>query len=478
MQNAILLACLSACGGLAEGFDAKAIYEICLKNRKCLCHPHYVLAVQYIAGEMRSAGKQLQLLHDPQAYKRTAYVGPNDIPPHVVQFVNDFMSATNIHGTATAKDIRHFITAGIRRYHSTSFWPLERAGGSQKQHASLNRSRPPDNLQPTVKPVKIAPHFRSDQQFTELTSSVGNITSLMNSRAGPRLAVASMPSGSTNRCPLVTPLFLISSAVSTAEVTPTVTPTVTSTHPPAQAEMPTMRPVVEPEKKQLGCVVCGDTYAEEGVRTSSTSEVHNAILLASLLAYGSYMRTDLKTIYDSCNEGRWTLCNRHYVDAAQYIITMMESAGKPLSYCEGTRASRSRAHVTVYSIPSQIVKEVNGLMITMGVDANATERDVANFMNGFFRRYNCSGLRPKRPATDNSSQPTNNEEGTSSNRPLPPDKAPSPPEENPVDNPACSSNDIAPRNDMVIEIEPNSTYMFLSSHDEINYYMESVGETE
>ncbi|VDO58323.1 unnamed protein product [Haemonchus placei] len=45
VQNAILLACLSACGGLKENADARTIYENCHENRKFLCHPHYVLAV-------------------------------------------------------------------------------------------------------------------------------------------------------------------------------------------------------------------------------------------------------------------------------------------------------------------------------------------------------------------------------------------------------------------------------------------------
>ncbi|KAK6023944.1 hypothetical protein OSTOST_10256 [Ostertagia ostertagi] len=95
VQNAILLACLSACGGLKKTVDAKTVYDECHVNRRFLCHPHYVLAAQFIAAEMESVGKQFQHFEDPQASGSTAYVGMSEIPSHVVKFVNDFMSAAN-----------------------------------------------------------------------------------------------------------------------------------------------------------------------------------------------------------------------------------------------------------------------------------------------------------------------------------------------------------------------------------------------
>ncbi|KAK6017964.1 hypothetical protein OSTOST_16503, partial [Ostertagia ostertagi] len=147
--------------------------------------------------------------------------------------------------------------------------------------------------------------------------------------------------------------------------------------------------VIEVEKKQTGCVICAAQHAADGFRTSSTSKVQNAIIIASLLASGYNMKMNVKATYDNCNASRKNMCHRHYVAAA---------------------------------------------------DGFATERDICQFMNGSIRRYHATPLWPleqtsnsqsgcsektasqlPKKAENSQSLCTDNEERISSGRSHPPD---------------------------------------------------------
>nr|CDJ93905.1 unnamed protein product [Haemonchus contortus] len=331
VQNAILLACLSACGGLKENADARTIYENCHENRKFLCHPHYVLAAQFIASEMESVGKQFQYFIDPYAAGSKAYVCAVDIPPHIVEFVNNFMTAkkisgSNIHKNATAKDICHFMSTALRRYHATPLWPMD---------AEVSAVRLP-------------------------TDSSNNTSSY---------------TGPTDEAP----------SSSLSETTSYGSGPTTESRQSA----------INGEKTQTECIVCGDQFAAQGFRISSSSRIQNAIFITGLIACGCSMKFPVKALYNSCNASRKNICHRHYAEAAQYIAAEMKSAGMPLPKFEDLRGLKGWAYMTSYGIPPHIVGFVNDFLRGMQAGCIATERDICQFLNNSIRRYRATPLWPQ-----------------------------------------------------------------------------------
>ncbi|XGW19440.1 hypothetical protein V3C99_003355, partial [Haemonchus contortus] len=331
VQNAILLACLSACGGLKENADARTIHENCHENRKFLCHPHYVLAAQFIASEMESVGKQFQYFIDPYAAGSKAYVCAVDIPPHIVEFVNNFMTAkkisgSNIHKNATAKDICHFMSTALRRYHATPLWPMD---------AEVSAVRLP-------------------------TDSSNNTSSY---------------TGPTDEAP--------SSSLSET--------TSFSSGPTTDSR----QSAIDAEKTQTECIVCGDQFAAQGFRISSSSRIQNAIFITGLIACGCCMKLPVKALYNSCNASRKNICHRHYAEAAQYIAAEMKSAGMPLPKFEDLRGLKGWAYMTSYGIPPHIVDFVNDFLRGMQAGCIATERDICQFLNNSIRRYRATPLWPQ-----------------------------------------------------------------------------------
>ncbi|PIO75007.1 hypothetical protein TELCIR_02969 [Teladorsagia circumcincta] len=341
-QNAILVACLSACDGLRKvartiylkkTLDAKTIYNNCLFGKRHLCHRHYILAAKYIVSEMESVGKQIQPFTDPQATGSAAYVTKNDIPSHVVKFVNEFMIAEEISGKVTVKDVCHFMNIGLRRYYSTPLWPSENSEEGQDPYSDIDespssgQSRSPENFVVKAEAVTGTPSIKVEEHHPEVTSSSSGIGSYMDCEDRAEFYATEKPSSFKNE---------ITSIINSIE-----------------------------EPKPV-CVICGNQNAMERVRTSSPSKLHNAILFASLSAVGC-CRLDAKAVYDSCNEGGKILCGRHYAVAAQFIAAQMDSFGKSLAKFKDRKNFQVKAYMTVYDIPSKVVKLVNDFMVAMKV---------------------------------------------------------------------------------------------------------------
>ncbi|VDO16622.1 unnamed protein product, partial [Haemonchus placei] len=264
---------------------------------------------------MESVGKQFQYFIDPYAAGSKAYVCAVDIPPHIVEFVNNFMTAkkisgSNIHKNATAKDICHFMSTALRRYHATPLWPMD---------AEVSAVRLPtdsaNNTSSYTGPKDKAP----SSSFSETTSYGGGPTTDSRQSA------------------------------------------------------------IDAEKIQTECIVCGDQFAAQGFRISSSSRIQNAIFITGLIACGCSMKLPVKALYSSCNASRKNICHRHYAEAAQYIAAEMKSAGMPLPNFEDLRGLKSWAYMTSYGIPPHIVGFVNDFLRGMQAGCIATERDICQF---------------------------------------------------------------------------------------------------
>ncbi|KAK6060086.1 hypothetical protein COOONC_02259 [Cooperia oncophora] len=289
VQNAILVACLSVCGGLKKNVDPKSVYDDCHVNRRFLCHPHYVLAAQYIAAEMESVGKQFQHFEDPNASGSTAYVGTDDIPPHVIRFVNGFMIAAGIEGSVTAKDICHFMSIALRRYHSTPLWPAE-AGVSAISLLSSSRNDVTSYADFTEETNPIA--------ISKPSTSCSNPASYMDFMDETKPSTISGTMSNCNTIPSQTELVYCSQSTATN------------------------RHFVDVERKSC-CIVCGTPHTEEGFRVSSSLKVQNAILVACLSACRCYMKTSVEDLYDNCNASRKNICHRHFAAAVSSIKFMI-----------------------------------------------------------------------------------------------------------------------------------------------------------
>ncbi|KAK6011678.1 hypothetical protein OSTOST_23227, partial [Ostertagia ostertagi] len=96
---------------------------------------------------MESVGKQVQPFKNPQATGSAAYVTKNDIPSHIVKFVNDFMIAEN--GTSSLTVDEHYpeftsSSCGVGSYmdteDGTEFHAVEKPSDFKKEISSIINS--------------------------------------------------------------------------------------------------------------------------------------------------------------------------------------------------------------------------------------------------------------------------------------------------------------------------------------------------
>ncbi|KAK6054844.1 hypothetical protein COOONC_07650 [Cooperia oncophora] len=120
-RHFILIATLSLIG-VVETAHVVGLVDHISKKYRCLCHSHVIQAGQYLCGEITASGKCISFYNDPYAQRSTAYVSTGDIPPHLVDIINEI---GNGDVTITAKDLMTFVNAALKRYYGTSVWPQQ-----------------------------------------------------------------------------------------------------------------------------------------------------------------------------------------------------------------------------------------------------------------------------------------------------------------------------------------------------------------
>ncbi|RCN42345.1 hypothetical protein ANCCAN_11690 [Ancylostoma caninum] len=96
----------------------KDAFKECLEKNKRLCHVHYAETAQRIARLLADMGVQFSHYRDPMASGSTAYLNEGDIPPLLVEYLNDAVKIIDEKVIITARDIGQFVNRCLQQYFS------------------------------------------------------------------------------------------------------------------------------------------------------------------------------------------------------------------------------------------------------------------------------------------------------------------------------------------------------------------------
>lgn len=143
-KNAILIASLYASGYFSGQSVEGAYAEHCVRH-KFICHEHFVQAAKFICGEMAVVGKHYTRINGG------AYVASNDIPQHLVEFIDSLTRRIDGEAGTSSRDVWNFLNDALRRYYDTPLWCEGRV--ENERRATLEGSQA-DNLSRALNALK------------------------------------------------------------------------------------------------------------------------------------------------------------------------------------------------------------------------------------------------------------------------------------------------------------------------------------
>ncbi|VDO59768.1 unnamed protein product [Haemonchus placei] len=109
----------------------------------------------------------------------------------------------------------------------------------------------------------------------------------------------------------------------------------------------------------VNCAVCGKIiYAAKAKRTTG-SLPQNAILFMSLALAGHMDMELARKLLDPATKKREYVCQRHVVQAAQFLLAEMAMLGSRIRHFDDPSASGRTAYVAFVDIPQSIVHNLN-----------------------------------------------------------------------------------------------------------------------